>query len=77
MKREEYVFKWIFVGEMGVGKTCLIKRWIENNFTANYKSTVGVDFAVKEVESDNNSVFIVQIWDLAGQEVNSFFFFFF
>lgn len=61
IEKEEFIFKFLFVGEIGVGKTSLIKRYVENNFSDTYKSTIGVDFAVKEVNNHNDSLIILQV----------------
>lgn len=67
MSENELLFKIIVVGDIAVGKTSLIKRYVHNIFTENYKSTIGVDFALKVLNIDNKNVRI-QLWDIAGQE---------
>ena len=57
------------IGDYAVGKTSLIKRYTEGYFTPNYKLTIGVDFAVKVVEWDDNTTVSLQLWDVAGHEV--------
>ncbi len=59
-------FKVLFLGEGGVGKTSLLKRYVEGIFTEDMKQTVGVDFASCEVACDGWEA-TLQIWDLAGQ----------
>ncbi len=59
-------FKVLFLGEGGVGKTSLLKRYVEGTFTEDMKTTVGVDFASCEVGCDGWKA-TLQIWDLAGQ----------
>jgi Ras-related protein Rab-32 len=49
-----------------VGKTSLIKRYCEGYFTPNYKLTIGVDFAVKSLDWDDNTKITLQLWDVAG-----------
>eukprot|EP01130_Rhizamoeba_saxonica_P000485 TRINITY_DN1045_c0_g1_i1.p1 TRINITY_DN1045_c0_g1~~TRINITY_DN1045_c0_g1_i1.p1 ORF type:complete len:213 (+),score=45.58 TRINITY_DN1045_c0_g1_i1:313-951(+) len=64
---EELRLKVIVVGSLGTGKTSLIQRYVYNNYSQNYKSTVGVDFAYKQVSLDNTQIHL-QLWDIAGQE---------
>lgn len=46
----------LVIGDYAVGKTSLIKRFCEGYFTPNYKLTIGVDFAVKDMEVDGQKV---------------------
>lgn len=64
----EYVYKILFVGDAGTGKTSIIRRHVHGLFSENYKATIGVDFAVKTVSLDANTVAKLQLWDIAGQE---------
>merc|ERR1711959_510863 len=57
--------KIISMGESGVGKSCIIKRYCEEQFVSRYISTIGVDFGVKSVMVDNVEA-KVNFWDLAG-----------
>ena len=61
------MLKFIMIGESCVGKTCIIMRYIDNTFTDNFLTTVGVDFKVRDIRIDEKPVKI-QIWDTAGQE---------
>ncbi len=60
------VYKVIVVGEGGVGKTTLIKRYVTGQF-ANSKTTIGVSFAIATVNLNGLTV-KMQIWDLGGEE---------
>lgn len=69
----ELLYKVLVVGDVGVGKTSIIKRTVHNIFNANYKATIGVDFALKVVQRKNPAdkqepVVKMQLWDIAGQE---------
>ena len=57
----------ITLGDTQVGKTSLLQRFSDNKFTANYISTVGIDFKVKFIELDGKNIKLI-IWDTAGQE---------
>eukprot|EP01121_Diplochlamys_sp_Union-15-3_P009675 TRINITY_DN2641_c0_g1_i4.p1 TRINITY_DN2641_c0_g1~~TRINITY_DN2641_c0_g1_i4.p1 ORF type:complete len:210 (+),score=34.16 TRINITY_DN2641_c0_g1_i4:65-694(+) len=66
--QKEFRFKVIVVGTLGTGKTSLIKRFVNNFFSKNYKATVGVDFALKVFDFDEHTKVHLQLWDIAGQE---------
>ena len=65
--KEEFKLKIVVVGDSGVGKTNLIKRFITNEFSENFKATIGVEFMSKTYKI-NKHLFKVEIWDTAGQE---------
>lgn len=64
----KFIFKIILIGDSGTGKTSLINRYIYNNFHEKYLCTIGVDFMMKKVVLDDNTVIKLQIWDTAGME---------
>jgi hypothetical protein len=59
--------KVCLLGTSGVGKTSLIKRFVDQSFSEKYLTTVGVTIEKKTVELSDNSVSLV-IWDLAGDD---------
>ena len=63
----KYVFKFIVVGEVGVGKTSFINQFITEEFQENYTATLGMDIASKIVEINDTKVNLI-IWDTAGSE---------
>ena len=67
-EQEEYLFKLLILGDVGTGKTAIIKRYVHGTFNANYKSTIGVDFALKVIQRDEHTSIRIQLWDIAGQE---------
>ncbi len=50
-----------------VGKTSLLRRFVQNKFVPGYKATIGADFMTKEIIL-NDQVVTLQCWDTAGQE---------
>jgi len=65
--KEYPAFKILMIGDPSVGKSSLLLRYADNEFTNNFISTIGVDYKEKEVQVANNKV-TIQIWDTAGQE---------
>ena len=63
----DYAFKFILVGDSGVGKSTLIERYIKKRFTRMADVTIGVEFQCNVIEIDGKRVRI-EIWDTAGQE---------
>ncbi|XP_036974703.1 ras-related protein Rab-34 isoform X1 [Acanthopagrus latus] len=61
------IAKVIVVGDVAVGKTCLISRFRKGVFDKNYKATIGVDFEMERFEV-LGVPFSLQLWDTAGQE---------
>ncbi len=60
-EKQHHLYKVIVIGDYAVGKTSLIKRYTEGYFTPNYKLTIGVDFAVKVVDWDDNTTISLQV----------------
>jgi len=67
MSEYNYLFKSLFIGDSGVGKSSILLRHCDNTFSSEYISTIGVDFKVRLHTVDGNIVKI-QMWDTAGQE---------
>ncbi|XP_049598873.1 ras-related protein Rab-34 isoform X6 [Syngnathus scovelli] len=61
------VAKVIVVGDVSVGKTCLVSRFSRGAFNKNYKATIGVDFDMERFQV-LGVPFSLQLWDTAGQE---------
>ena len=62
--------KVVLLGESGVGKTCIIARFINNTFEENLISTTGASYAGKTMTFDDygGKSIKFEIWDTAGQE---------
>lgn len=71
---EVICFKVLVVGEPSVGKTSLVKRYIDDTYDERYKSTIGVAHSDKTIfwskaTAESKAVVIkIQFWDLAGQD---------
>ena len=63
----DYLFKYLIIGNSGVGKSCLLIRFTDDCWSDNYVTTIGVDFKIKTLNIEANSVKL-QIWDTAGQD---------
>lgn len=65
-----YVFKVILIGSGAVGKTSLLHRFVENQFTFRYKLTIGADFLSKTIDGypKPDIKCKLQIWDIGGQD---------
>jgi small GTP-binding protein len=61
-------FKLIFIGDSGVGKSCLTTKAVKNNFEEYYQATVGFEFLTFNMKV-NDKVIKLQIWDTCGQEI--------
>lgn len=67
MSEYDYLIKLLLVGDSGVGKSNILLQYVDGDFTQNFMSTIGVDFKIKTLVT-NDKVVKIQIWDTAGQE---------
>ena len=61
-------FKLIFIGDISVGKSSIIKRYINNSFNSEYKCTIGTELSKKTLIVGENKKVNLFIWDTCGQE---------
>ena len=60
--------KLVFIGDSGVGKTCIIARFIKGVYDYNVASTIGASYASKTIEiPEIGKSITLDIWDTAGQ----------
>lgn len=52
----KFLFKVVLVGNAGVGKTCLVRRFTQGLFPPGQGATIGVDFMIKTVEVGNEKI---------------------
>jgi len=67
LSNRSFLFKIVLIGDGGVGKTTLRRRWMGEGFATSYILTVGADFAVKTLNTPYGHEVKFQIWDLGGQ----------
>ncbi len=58
--------KIVLLGHFGVGKTSLMKRFIDDTFSEDYKVTLGVQIQKKVVELKSTKKISLIIWDVEG-----------
>ena len=62
--------KIIVIGNAGTGKTSFVNKWTKNIFNETYKATIVSEFGFKIFE-DQNKLYRIQLWDLAGMDQNA------
>ena len=62
-----YLFKYIIIGDTGVGKSCLLLQFTDKRFRVHHDLTIGVEFGARTVQIAEKNIKL-QIWDTAGQE---------
>ncbi|XP_030355391.1 ras-related protein Rab-4A isoform X3 [Strigops habroptila] len=63
----DFLFKFLVIGNAGTGKSCLLHQFIEKKFKDDSNHTIGVEFGSKIINVGGKYVKL-QIWDTAGQE---------
>merc|ERR1712086_1146662 len=59
--------KVVVIGNTGVGKTCIVLRYVQGKFVMHTASTIGASFMIKKLHLEQCRL-TLQIWDTAGQE---------
>ena len=66
--KQIFNLKIIVLGDISVGKTSVINRFISNTFSDTYKTSISCEFQKKELDIDGETGANLQIWDTAGEE---------
>ena len=61
------MFKYIIIGDSGVGKTCLQLQFIHNKFKQKHDLTMGADYVSHTIQIQEKNIKL-SIWDMTGQE---------
>ena len=61
MIRYDTLYKLLVVGDSGVGKTSLIRRFVSNQFSSEFLTTIVIDFQMKVVQLEGKKAKL-QIW---------------
>ena len=62
-----YKFKFIIIGDHEVGKTSIIRRFVEKRFMADYRATIGLNIISHKFEAFGNNI-ILTLWDIGAQD---------
>lgn len=63
----KFLFKYIVIGDSGVGKSCLLLQFTDHKFQTVHEVTIGVEFGSRTVQIDDQQIKL-QVFDTAGQE---------
>ncbi len=62
-----FAYKIVMVGDFGVGKTSLVKRFVDNSFSEDYLSSIGVAMSKKLLTTDSGLDSTMMLWDIEGK----------
>ncbi|TNV84572.1 hypothetical protein FGO68_gene16310 [Halteria grandinella] len=65
-----YLFKYIIIGDTGVGKSCLLLQFTDKRFRQQHDLTIGVEFGARTIQINQKNIKL-QIWDTTLPEKNT------
>jgi small GTP-binding protein len=63
----KYRFKFVVTGDHMVGKTSIVRRFVENKFSEDYRATIGLNILTHTIEFYGNEIHF-SLWDVGAQE---------
>ncbi len=63
----DYSFKFIIIGEHMVGKSSIVRRFVEDKFSVDYRTTIGLNILTHKFNAFNNKINLT-LWDIGAQE---------
>ncbi|TFG02814.1 MAG: GTP-binding protein [Promethearchaeota archaeon] len=63
----KYRFKFVIIGDIAVGKTSIIRRFVENKFLKDYRATIGLNVTTHKIELYGNEL-VFSLFDVGAQE---------
>jgi len=61
-----YRFKFVIIGDHEVGKTSLVRRFVENRFSQDYRATIGLNILSHSYKFYGNNI-VYSLWDVGAQ----------
>lgn len=68
MSNYNHLVKLLLIGDSAVGKSSILLRYSDDQFSSSFITTIGIDFKIKSIQLDGDKKVKLQIWDTAGQE---------
>lgn len=62
-----FSYKIVMIGDFGVGKTSLVNRFVDNSFSEEYLSTIGVSMSKKLLTTNDGTKSTMMLWDIEGK----------
>ena len=66
-EHQQYTFKFIVIGDHEVGKTSLLRKFVENKFSHNYRATIGLNILSHKFNFEGNEISL-NLWDIGAQQ---------
>jgi small GTP-binding protein len=63
-----YQFKVVLVGDINVGKTSILNKYINKRFSKEHRATISIEFKIKTIKINSTTICDLKIWDTCGDE---------